>query len=53
MRLDYQLSTETRVMGKVSAGRLCEPFGPATQPPGGDEHDNEYNNETSASSRRF
>ena len=26
MRLDYQLSPETRVMGKVSAGQLFEPF---------------------------
>ena len=27
VRLDYQLSTDTRLMGKVSAGRLGEPFG--------------------------
>ena len=27
VRLDYQLSTQTRLMGKVSAGRLFEPFG--------------------------
>jgi len=26
-RLDYQLSSSTRLMGKVSAGRLWEPFG--------------------------
>ena len=26
VRLDYQLSSETRMMGKVSAGRLFEPF---------------------------
>ena len=26
VRLDYQLSPQTRVMGKVSAGRLFEPF---------------------------
>jgi len=27
VRLDYQLSTETRLMGKVSAGRFWRPFG--------------------------
>jgi Carboxypeptidase regulatory-like domain/TonB dependent receptor-like, beta-barrel len=27
-RLDYQLSSRTRLMGKVSAGRYWEPFGP-------------------------
>ena len=27
VRLDYQLSPQTRLMGKVSAGRLFEPFG--------------------------
>ena len=28
VRLDYQLSPETRLMGKVSAARFWEPFGP-------------------------
>ena len=27
VRLDYQLSPQTRVMGKVSRGRFWEPFG--------------------------
>ena len=40
VRLDYQLSTNTRLMGKVSAGRLFEPFGLGnTESPRGHEYD--------------
>ena len=30
-RLDYQLSTQTRLMGKVTVGRVFEPFGLGNQ----------------------
>ena len=39
VRLDYQLSTDTRLMGKVSAGRLGEPFGLGTSSIRRDEYD--------------
>jgi hypothetical protein len=46
-RLDYQLSPRTRVMGKVSGGRLFEPFGlPTTNThPTSTARTNEYNDE--------
>ena len=47
MRLDYQLSPQTRVMGKVSAGRLFEPFGcrPTQSHPAATGTNAEYNDE--------
>jgi len=47
VRLDYQLSTDTRLMGKVSGGRLWEPFGlpSATNHPASTNTTAEYNNE--------
>ena len=46
-RLDYQLSPQTRVMGKVSGGRLWEPFGlPSTNThPTSTSTTREYNDE--------
>ena len=46
-RLDYQLSPRTRVMGKVSGGRLWEPFGLPAPPPTRRPRDTteEYNDE--------
>jgi len=46
-RLDYELSPETRLMGKVSGGRLWEPFGlpSATNHPAATATTAEYNNE--------
>jgi hypothetical protein len=46
-RLDYQLSPQTRVMGKVSGGRLWEPFGlPASNNhPAATSTTEEYNDE--------
>ena len=46
VRLDYQLSTSTRLMGKVSAGRLFEPFGLGNQNhPAATNTTSEHNNE--------
>jgi len=46
VRLDYQLSTDTRLMGKVSAGRLWEPFGLGNvQHPAATNTTSEHNNE--------
>ncbi|HZM97368.1 MAG TPA: TonB-dependent receptor [Vicinamibacterales bacterium] len=46
VRLDYQLSTDTRLMGKVSAGRLGEPFGLGNQQhPAATNTTSEHNNE--------
>jgi hypothetical protein len=47
VRLDYQLSPQTRVMGKVSGGRLWEPFGlpSATNHPASTNTTEEYNDE--------
>ena len=46
VRLDYQLSSSMRVMGKVGAGRLWEPFGlPGTAHPASTNSTEEYNNE--------
>jgi Carboxypeptidase regulatory-like domain len=46
VRLDYQLSTRTRVMGKISAGRLWEPFGVGNQQhPAATGTNSEYNDE--------
>jgi hypothetical protein len=46
VRLDYQLSTDTRLMGKVSSGRLWEPFGVGnTQHPAATNTTSEHNNE--------
>ena len=46
VRLDYQLSTQTRLMGKVSAGRLSEPFGLGNQQhPAATNTTSEHNNE--------
>ena len=47
VRLDYQLSSGTRLMGKVSGGRLWEPFGlpSATNHPASTNTTAEYNNE--------
>src|SRR5262245_6267271 len=46
VRGDYQLSTQTRVMGKVSAGRLWEPFGLGNQQhPAATNTTSEHNNE--------
>ena len=46
-RLDYQLSPRTRLMGKVSGGRLWEPFGlpSATNHPAATGTTAEYNDE--------
>ena len=46
-RLDYQISPSTRVMGKVSAGRMWEPFGlpSATTHPTSTAATQEYNDE--------
>ena len=46
-RLDYQLSPQTRLMGKVSGGRLWEPFGlpSATNHPAATGTTAEYNDE--------
>ena len=46
-RLDYQLSSRTRVMGKVGRGRLWEPFGlpSATNHPASTNTTKEYNDE--------
>ncbi|MGH9258272.1 MAG: TonB-dependent receptor domain-containing protein [Vicinamibacterales bacterium] len=46
-RLDYQLSPQMRLMGKVSGGRLWEPFGlpSATNHPAATATTAEYNNE--------
>jgi len=46
-RLDYQLSSRTRVMGKVGRGRLWEPFGlpSATNHPASTNTTQEYNDE--------
>jgi hypothetical protein len=46
VRVDYQLSTDTRLMGKVSAGRLAEPFGLGNvQHPAATNTTSEHNNE--------
>ena len=46
VRLDYQLSTNTRLMGKASAGRLFEPFGLGnTNHPAATNTTSEHNNE--------
>jgi hypothetical protein len=47
VRLDYQLSPHTRVMGKVAGGRLWEPFGlpSATNHPASTNTTQEYNDE--------
>jgi hypothetical protein len=47
VRLDYQLSSRTRVMGKVGRGRLWEPFGlpSATNHPASTNTTQEYNDE--------
>ena len=46
VRLDYQLSTKTRVMGKISSGRLYEPFGLGNQQhPAATGTNEEYNDE--------
>ena len=47
VRLDYQLSPQTRVMGKVGGGRLWEPFGlpSATNHPASTNTTEEYNDE--------
>jgi hypothetical protein len=46
VRLDYQLSTNTRLMGKGSAGRLWEPFGlGGVQHPAATNTTSEHNNE--------
>jgi Carboxypeptidase regulatory-like domain/TonB dependent receptor-like, beta-barrel len=46
VRVDYQLSTDTRLMGKVSAGRLGEPFGLGNQQhPAATNTTSEHNNE--------
>jgi hypothetical protein len=46
-RLDYQISPQMRVMGKVSGGRLWEPFGlpSATNHPASTNTTSEYNDE--------
>ena len=46
-RVDYQLTSGMRVMGKVSGGRLWEPFGPssATNHPAATGTTTEYNDE--------
>jgi hypothetical protein len=45
-RVDYQLSTDTRLMGKFSAGRLSEPFGLGNvQHPAATNTTSEHNNE--------
>ena len=46
-RVDYQLSSRTRLMGKVSGGRLWEPFGlpSATNHPAATNSTREYNDE--------
>jgi carboxypeptidase family protein/TonB-dependent receptor-like protein len=47
VRMDYQLSSRTRVMGKVAGGRLWEPFGlpSATNHPASTNTTEEYNDE--------
>ena len=46
VRLDYQISSSMRLMGKVGAGRLWEPFGlPGTGHPAATNLTREYNNE--------
>lgn len=46
VRMDYQLSTQTRLMGKFSAGRLWEPFGqPNQNHPAATNTTSEHNNE--------
>ncbi len=46
VRVDYQLSTQTRLMGKVSVGRLWEPFGLGNQShPAATNTTSEHNNE--------
>jgi len=46
VRLDYQLSPQTRVMGKVSGGRLFEPFTVGNQShPAATGTNHEYNDE--------
>jgi hypothetical protein len=46
VRGDYQLSSQTRLMGKVSAGRLWEPFGVGNQQhPAATNTTSEHNNE--------
>jgi carboxypeptidase family protein/TonB-dependent receptor-like protein len=46
VRLDYQLSTKTRVMGKFSHGEIFEPFGAANQShPAATGTNKEYNDE--------
>jgi hypothetical protein len=47
VRLDYQLSAQMRLMGKVSGGRLWEPFGlpSATNHPAATNNTREYNDE--------
>jgi len=46
VRVDYQLSTDTRLMGKVSGGRLWEPFGVGNiQHPAATNTTSEHNNE--------
>ncbi len=47
VRLDYQLSSGTRLMGKASGGRLWEPFGlpSATNHPASTNSTEEYNDE--------
>ena len=46
VRLDYQLSPQTRVMGKVLGGRLFEPFGAGNQShPAATGTNQEYNDE--------
>jgi carboxypeptidase family protein/TonB-dependent receptor-like protein len=47
VRMDYQLSSRTRVMGKVGRGRLWEPFGlpSATNHPASTNTTQEYNDE--------
>jgi hypothetical protein len=47
VRLDYQLSSRTRVMAKVAGGRLWEPFGlpSATNHPASTNTTEEYNDE--------
>jgi hypothetical protein len=46
VRVDYQLSTQTRLLGKVSAGRLWEPFGLGNQQhPAATNTTSEHNNE--------
>ena len=47
VRLDYQLSSRTRVMGKFAGGRLWEPFGlpSATNHPASTNTTQEYNDE--------